>query len=173
MTNLTIIEEDVIKSILEINGQKVMMDSDLAILYGVPTKRLNEQVKRNIHRFPDDFMFQLTQNEWDNLKSQNATSNWGGRRTPPYVFTEQGVAMLSSVLNSQQAIDVNIAIMRIFVKMRQWTLNYKDLSEKIAALEQSESNQNQHINNIYKIIEELVNPQYKDRPQIGYKALKP
>ncbi len=89
-----------------------MLDSDLAEIYGVPTKRLNEQVKRNLDRFPDDFMFQLNQEEWENLKSQIATTSWGGRRTLPYVFTEQGVSMLSSGLNSSQAIQVNISIMR-------------------------------------------------------------
>lgn len=93
-------EEQVLQLIHKIRQQKVMLDSDLAEMYGVETKRLNEQVKRSIDRFPEDFMFQLTSEEWENLKSQFATSSWGGRRTLPYVFTEQGVAMLSSVLNS-------------------------------------------------------------------------
>ena len=103
-----------------IRGQQVMIDRDLAQLYGVETKRLNEQVKRNIERFPDDFMFQLNKDEVEILKSQNATSSWGGDRRLPYAFTEQGIAMLSSVLKSQTAVDVNIRIMRAFVSMRRF-----------------------------------------------------
>ena len=103
-------DETILSKILLIRGLKVMLDSDLADLYGVTTKRLNEQVKRNIYRFPDDFMFQLTESEFENLKSQFATSSWGGRRTLPYAFTEHGVLMLSSVLNSELAIKVNIQI---------------------------------------------------------------
>ncbi len=99
-----------------------MLDQDLAELYEVETKRLNEQVKRNKDRFPDDFMFQLTKHEFEILKSQNATSSWGGRRTPPYAFTEHGVLMLSSVLKSKRATEVNIHIMRIFTKMRELLL---------------------------------------------------
>ena len=110
-----------------ISGTKVMLDSDLAELYQVGTKRLNEQVKRNLGRFPEDFMFQLSKEQWENLKSQNATSSWGGRRTLPYVFTEQGVAMLSSVLNSNVAINVNIQIIRVFTKMREMLLTHRDL----------------------------------------------
>ena len=115
-------EEVVINKIYLIRGQKVMLDSYLAELYRVETKRLNEQVKRNISRFPEDFMFQLTESEFKNLKSQIATSSWGGRRKPPFCFTEHGVLMLSSILNSERAIKVNIQIMRIFTKIRE-TLN--------------------------------------------------
>ncbi|WP_246862659.1 ORF6N domain-containing protein [Pedobacter sp. KBS0701] len=104
----------VVNKIYELRGLKVMLDSDLAELYGVETKRLNEQVGRNSDRFPEDFMFQLTDEEWLNLKSQFATSSWGGRRKLPFVFTEHGILMLSSVLNSKQAIQVNIQIVRIF-----------------------------------------------------------
>lgn len=106
--DIIIPQEVIINKIYSIRGQKVMLDSDLAELYGVETKRLNEQVKRNNSRFPDDFMFQLTIQEWENLKSQIATSSWGGRRKLPYAFTEHGVLMLSSVLNSDRAIAVNI-----------------------------------------------------------------
>ena len=106
----TVTENAVISKIHFIRDQKVMIDEDLAELYEVETRRLNEQVKRNTERFPEDFMFQLTKEEFNNLKSQNATSSWGGRRTPPYVFTEHGVLMLSSVLKSQRAVDVNIQI---------------------------------------------------------------
>ena len=114
-----------------------MLDSDLAKLYGVPTKRLNEAVKRNITRFPAHYMFQLSKVEFENLKSQFATSTkgHGGRRYMPYVFTEQGVAMLSSVLNSETAIQVNIQIIDTFVKMRQWAIENKDLARRVAELE--------------------------------------
>ena len=123
--------------IYEIRGYKVMLDSDLASLYEVPTKRLNEAVKRNITRFPQNFMFQLTKEETEILRSQFATSNKarGGRRTLPYVFTEQGVAMLSSVLNSERAIQINIQIMNTFVHMRQWAIENKDLANRISELE--------------------------------------
>lgn len=110
------------QKIYEIRGEKVMLDKDLASLYQIEVKRLNEAVKRNIRRFPSDFMFQLTKEEWSNLKSQFATSSWGGVRKLPYAFTEQGVAMLSSVLNSEIAIEVNIAIMRTFLLYASWSL---------------------------------------------------
>ena len=117
------VENKVESLIRVIRGQQVMLDRDLAELYGVETKRLNEQVKRNIERFPEDFMFQLTSNEFDNLKSQFATSSWGGVRKLPYAFTEQGVAMLSGVLKSPTAVEVNIRIMRAFVSMRHFMVN--------------------------------------------------
>ena len=114
-----------------------MLDSDLAMLYEVETKVLNQAVKRNIERFPAHFMFQLTKEEWENfnLKSQFVTSSWGGRRNLPYVFTEQGVAMLSSVLRSKQAIQTNIQIMDTFVKIRQWAIENKDIAQRLAELE--------------------------------------
>ena len=121
-----------------IRGQRVMLDSDLAQLYGVLTKNLNKAVKRNIERFPQDFMFQLTKEEYQNLRFQNGTSKstHGGRRFMPYAFTEQGVAMLSSVLESKQAIAVNIQIMRTFVQVKQYALEHKDLTKRFAELEQ-------------------------------------
>ena len=119
-----------------------MLDRDLAELYGVETKRLNEQVKRNIERFPEDFMFQLTSNEFDNLKSQIATSSWGGVRKLPYAFTEQGVAMLSGVLKSPTAVEVNIRIMRAFVSMRHFMANNAAIFQRLETIEfnQLESN---------------------------------
>ena len=122
--------------IYEIRGQKVMLDSDLATLYEVETFNLNKAVKRNTERFPDDFMFQLSKNEWENLIFQNGISSeqHGGRRFMPYVFTEQGVAMLSSVLKSQKAIEVNIQIMRVFVKLRHYVLSQNGTNEQIAEL---------------------------------------
>jgi len=124
------------KLIYEIRDQKVMLDSDLAVLYGVELRSLNQAVKRNIGRFPSDFMFQLTDDEWDSLRSQIviSKSNRGGRRYAPYVFTEQGVSMLSSVINSERAIEVNINIMRTFVKLRQYVLSKSDTNEQIADL---------------------------------------
>lgn len=128
MTTTFIIPDETINNkIFLFRKTKVMLDTDLAELYQVETKRLNEQVKRNLTRFPEDFMFQLTNEEWENLKSQNATSSWGGRRKAPFVFTEHGVLMLSSVLNSEKAIGVNIQIVRIFTKMREMLLTHKDI----------------------------------------------
>lgn len=123
--------------ILFIRGEKVLLDSDLAALYDVETKMLTRAVKRNIERFPEDFMFQLSTQEFDDLKYQFGTSStWGGRRTAPYVFTEQGVAMLSSVLRSKRAVQVNIVIMRAFVQLRQLLDSHDELSHKLAAMEQ-------------------------------------
>ena len=121
--------------IYEIRGIKVMLDSHLAQLYGVETGQLNRQVRRNIERFPEDFMFQLSKSEFDNLKCQFGISSWGGRRILPFVFTEYGVAMLSSVLNSKQAIKVNIEIMRTFGKIREFALTNKELFQKIRELD--------------------------------------
>jgi hypothetical protein len=127
------------KAILLIRGQKVLLDRDLAEMYGVTTKTLNQAVKRNLARFPADFMFQLTKEELENWRSQIVTSNLNakmGLRRLPYAFTEQGVAMLSGVLNSERAIEVNIAIMRAFVQLRELLLTHKDLARKLAELEQ-------------------------------------
>lgn len=135
--------ENKVESLIQVvRGQQVMLDRDLAELYGVETKRLNEQVKRNIERFPEDFMFQLTSNEFDNLKSQIATSSWGGVRKLPYAFTEQGVAMLSGVLKSPTAVEVNIRIMRAFVSMRHFMANNAAIFQRLETIEfnQLESN---------------------------------
>ena len=120
--------------IYNIRGQKVMLDSDLAMLYGVEIKRLNEAVKRNIKRFPPHYMFKLTKEEWLNLRSQIATFGNDIRKYAPYAFSEQGVAMLSSVLHSEKAIQINIQIMDTFVAMRRWAIENKDLQEQIAEL---------------------------------------
>ncbi len=136
------VENKVESLIRVIRGQQVMLDRDLAELYGVETRRLNEQVKRNIERFPEDFMFQLTPNEFDNLKSQIATSSWGGVRKLPYAFTEQGVAMLSGVLKSPTAVEANIRIMRAFVSMRHFMVNNVAFFQRLETIEfnQLESN---------------------------------
>jgi hypothetical protein len=130
--NNTLIPDELITSkIYLIRNRKVMLDEDLAELYNVETRRLNEQVKRNKARFPMDFMFQLTQEEFENLKSQFATSSWGDRRKLPYAFTEQGVAMLSGVLHSERAIKVNIQIMRVFTRMRELLETHKEILAKL------------------------------------------
>ena len=127
-----------------IRGQQVIIDRDLALLYGVETKRLNEQVKRNIERFPEDFMFQLSKEEVENLKSQNATSSWGGDRRLPYAFTEQGIAMLSSVLKSQTAVEVNIRIMKAFVSMRRLIATNAQLFQRLETIEYHQLEMKRH-----------------------------
>ena len=157
MNNGVLIPNEIIANkIYLIRDQKVMLDSDLAELYQVATKRLNEQVKRNIERFPSDFMFELTQKEWANLKSQIATSSWGGRRKLPYVFTEHGVLMLSSVLSSKRAIEVNIHIMRVFTKIREMLQSDQNLLLKMQELETNLDKNNQSIKQIFGYIRQLI-----------------
>lgn len=153
--------------ILMIRSEKVLIDSDIAKLYDVQTKVLIQAVKRNIDRFPEDFMFQLTKDEFDILRSQSVTSNeWGGRRYPPYAFTEQGVAMLSSVLRSKQAIEVNIQIIRTFVKLRQMLDSNEKLARKLKALEKKYDDQ---FKIIFEAIRELmIPPEPKEKKQIGF-----
>lgn len=138
-----------------IRDRQVMLDSDLSKLYGVETRRLNEQVKRNIDRFPDDFMFQLSKDELDDLKSQNATSSWGGVRKLPYAFTEQGIAMLSSVLKSKTAVEVNIRIMRTFVYMRRFIATNAQLFQRLEAIEYNQLEMKQHQDMADKRIDEV------------------
>lgn len=149
--------ETIEHSILLIRGHKVMLDEDLALLFGVPTKVFNQSVKRNMERFPDDFMFQLTAEENENLRSQFVTSRsrHGGRRSLPYAFTEQGVAMLSGVLNSPRAIEVNIAIMRTFVRLRELLLSNKELARK---LEQMERKYDAQFKVVFDAIRQLMEP---------------
>jgi hypothetical protein len=154
-----------------INGQKVMMDSDLAELYQVPTFRLNEAVKRNRARFPRDFMFQLTRQESGSLRSQNAISKGrGGRRTFPYAFTEQGVAMLSSILNSERAIQVNIAIMRAFVKLREILISHKEVVHKLEEIDRTQKQHGTHISAIWKAIQKLIEPPTVPKRRIGFQT---
>ena len=147
-----------------------MLDEDLADLYQVATKRLNEQVRRNIERFPEDFMFQLTTEEYENLKPQIATSSWGGRRKLPFAFTEQGVAMLSSVLNSGIAIGMNIQIIRVFTKMREIMLTNKDVLLKLEQLEKEVSKNKQDITLIFQALRQLLNKPAEKRRMIGFKS---
>jgi len=149
-----------------------MIDSDLAELYGVETRRLNEQVARNIDRFPDDFMFRLNDNEFEVLMSQIATSKRGGRRKLPYVFTEHGVLMLSSVLNSKQAIQVNIQVMRIFTRIRQMLTDNTELRLEIEKIKNKLDNHDKNIELVFKYLDELLEKQEKPilpRKRIGYK----
>ena len=161
-------ENVIVEKIYVIRGIKVMLDKDLAEMYAVEVKRLNEGVKRNPKRFPEDFMFQLSIVEWQNLKSQIATSSWGGVRKLPYVFTEQGVAMLSSVLNSETAIQVNIQIIRVFTKMKQLLLDNKDLSLKIEKIEQHLVKHDKEINTIFQYLKKLLVQETKPRKSIGF-----
>ena len=155
------------KIILLLRRQKVMLDADLAGLYGVETKVLVQAVKRNLERFPEDFMFQLSREEYDNLRSQSVTSSdWGGRRYPPYAFTEQGVAMLSSVLRSQRAIQVNIEIMRTFIRLRQMLASHAELARKLAALEKKYDAQ---FKDVFEAIRQLMAPPEQKRRAIGFR----
>ncbi len=158
-------QERIESQILLIRGQKVMLDRDLAILYRVETAQLTRQVRRNIGRFPGDFMLQLTKEEFTNLKCHFGTSSWGGTRKLPYVFTEQGVAMLSSVLNSNRAILVNIQIMRAFTKLRQMLLTHKDLKRKIEAME---NKYDQQFKVVFEAIRRLLEPPPTPKRQIGF-----
>jgi phage regulator Rha-like protein len=162
--------ERIERAILVIRGHKVLLDADLATLYGVETRRLNEQVKRNIDRFPDDFMFQLTKQEFENLKSQFATSSrgWGGKRKIPFVFTEHGALMAASVLNSQKAIEMSILIVRVFVKLRGILSTHKQLATKLAELERKLSTHDEQIVILFEAIRELMTPPTKPKRRIGF-----
>ena len=152
--------------ILRLRSHNIMIDSDLAWLYGVETRVLVQAVKRNIDRFPDDFMFQLTGKEFANLRSQSVTSRqWGGRRYPPYAFTEQGVAMLSSVLKSKKAVQVNIEIMRAFVKLRQLLSTHETLARK---LNQLENKYDKQFRVVFDAIRQLMKPPAKKTKKIGF-----
>ena len=159
--------ERIEQAIFLIRGQKVLLDADLAQLYGVETKILNKAVKRNLDRFPEDFMFQLTAEEAENLRFQIGTSKKqrGGRRYLPYAFTEQGVAMLSGVLNSPRAVKVNVEIMRAFVRLRQLMATHTDLARKLTALEQKYDKQ---FKVVFDAIRALMSPPAKPRKKIGF-----
>ncbi len=167
--------ERIERIILLVRGHRVMVDTDLAALYGVDTKTLNRAVKRNRERFPADFMFQLTPEETDNLRCQIGTSSlepaagpsarWGGRRYPPYVFTEQGVAMLSSVVRSRRAVLVNVEVMRTFVRLREMLASHKDLARKLEALERKYDSQ---FKVVFDAIRRLMTRPDPERRQIGF-----
>jgi hypothetical protein len=167
-------EQKILNRIYVIRGEKVMLDQDLAEMYGVETKQLKRQVKRNTDRFPKDFMFELTAKEFENLRSQIGTSSWGGTRYMPMAFTEQGVAMLSSILNSKTAIEVNIRIIRVFTKMREYALTHKEILMQLGKLEKEVKGNSKDIENIFMVLKELIEKQSTPPPPpkrnaIGYK----
>ena len=166
MTQIDLIRVE--RSIRIIRGDKVIIDDDLAELYGVETKKLVQAVKRNIDRFPADFMFQLTNQEFKDLKSQFATSNqWGGRRTPPYAFSEHGVAMISSVLHNPRAVKVNIEIMRTFVRLRRILASHADLAERLESLEEKYDEQ---FRVVFDAIRQLMSSDEVEKESIGFKV---
>ncbi len=163
--NIILREENLINKIHIIRGEKVFLDFDLALLYGIDTKVLKQAVKRNIRRFPEDFMFLLSKEEFSFLRSQIVTSKTGGTRYPPFAFTEQGVAMLSGILNSKKAIDVNIAIMRTFVQVRKLMSVHKELENKINKLE---SKYDEKFETIFSLISHLIEEEKKPKRRIGF-----
>ncbi|ANH83071.1 DNA-binding protein [Niabella ginsenosidivorans] len=175
---ILVAEQKILNRIYVIRGQKIMLDKDLAEMYGVETKQLKRQVKRNIERFPKDFMFELTKKEFENLRYQIGTSSlpanlagWGGTRYLPMAFTEQGVAMLSGILNSKTAIEVNIRIIRVFTKLREYTLTHKEILMQLAQLEKEVKGNTQDIENIFVVLKELIEKQSTPTPRnkIGFK----
>ena len=162
---IAIPKERIESKILYLRRKKVMLDSSLAVLYGVETKVLNQAVRRNIERFPPDFMFKLTRFEMKILRSQIVTSRWGGRRYHACAFTEQGVAMLSSVLNSERAIYVNIQIMRTFIRLREMIATHRELKEKIEKLEKK---YDKKFAIVFEVMKKLLEPEEKPRPPIGF-----
>ncbi|WP_240673091.1 ORF6N domain-containing protein [Aequorivita ciconiae] len=167
---ITIPDEVIINKIYVIRGQKVMLDRDLADLYDVETRRLKEQVRRNINRFPEEFMFELTKEELEEWRTQYASSNRDvmGIRIAPFVFTEHGILMLSSVLSSEKAVQMNIQIIKTFVQLRKIANNYEEIMAKIR---QMESQTNEQFSEIYKVLQNLLSkPEEKPRKEIGYKA---
>jgi len=159
--------ERILHSIHVFRGERVLLDADLAALYEVETRALVQAVKRNLQRFPDDFMFQLSEREWADLKSQSViSSSWGGRRTAPYAFTELGVAMLSSVLNSERAIQANISIMRAFTQLRGMLAAHADLARKMEALERKYDGQ---FRVVFEAIRDLMTPPTPAKKPIGFR----
>lgn len=168
---LSIPVERIERAILLIRGQKVMLDADLAALYEVETRVLVQAVRRNQERFPEDFMFQLTQQEFHDLRSHAVISRtWGGRRYPPYAFTEQGVAMLSSVLRSTRAIQVNVEIMRAFVRLRQMLASHAELAQRLDELEKKYDAQ---FKVVFDAIRQLMTPPTRQQRQIGFRGRDP
>lgn len=165
---MTVTPEFIGRRIFLIRGQKVILDADLAELYQVETGNLIKAVKRNAGRFPVDFMFQISKEESTNLRFQSGISSWGGRRYQPYAFTELGVAMLSSVLNSDRAVQMNIFIMRAFVKLREMLATHKDLAEKIETLEREQKEQGKDIAIISKAVSKLLVEKEKLKSAIGF-----
>ena len=164
--------ERIERVILVLRGHKVLLDADLAALYGIKTRRLNEQVRRNIDRFPADFMFQLTPQEFVNLKSQFATSNsgWGGKRKLPFAFTEHGALMAASVLNSPRAVEMSIFVIRAFVKLRNMLATHRQLATKFGELERKLATHDQQIVVLFDAIRSLMAPPPKPKRRIGFSS---
>lgn len=169
-TKAIVPSQSIESTILLIRGHRVMLDADIARLYAVTTKRLNEQVKRNRDRFPADFMFQLTLDETKSLRSQSATSNQsrGGRRYRPYAFTEHGAIMLASVLNSRRAVEASVYVVRAFVKLREMLSARKDLARKLAALEKRIEGHDEEIITLFEAIVQLTKDEEKPGKRIGF-----
>jgi hypothetical protein len=163
-----ITDKKILSSIHLVRDQKIMLAADLAFLYGVDTKVLNQSVKRHLKRFPADFMFYLTREEFDHLRSQIVTSSWGGARYLPMAFTEQGVAMLSSILNSDRAIEVNIRIIRLFTRMRELLLTQKDILLKLEQLETQTGKQDKDIQLIFRYLKQLLHAPQPPRRKIDF-----
>lgn len=170
-SKLILSEETISNTIYYIRNQKVMLDRDLAVLYGIETRVLKQAVRRNITRFPEDFMFELSKEEFQNLTSQIVTSSWGGTRKLPFVFTEHGILMLSSVLNSEKAIQTNIQIMRIFTKVRQMLLDTTEMKLDIVQIQKKLENQGKNIELVFSYLDELTEKKEEQKPRskIGYK----
>jgi hypothetical protein len=176
---ILVTEHKILNRIYFVGGEKIMLDKDLAELYNVETRVLNQSIKRNSKRFPKDFIFQLSEKEFKNLISQNVTSSlpagkagWGGIRKMPYGFTEQGVAMLSSILNSDVAIEVNIRIIRVFTKLREYALTHKDILLQLVKLEKEVKGNSKDIENIFIVLKELIEKHQKPLPaknKFGFK----
>ena len=173
MSQLIQTEEEITPQIYFLRGQRIMLDSDLARIYGVDTRTLNQAVKRNYHRFPNDFMFQLTEDEFTNLISQIVISSWGGRRKLPFAFTEHGAVMLASVLNSSIAVDASIIVVRAFIKMRHIFELHRELEQKMKDLEfdikDILSEHSEHIHSLFDAIRQLTQTQNQPRTTIGFK----
>jgi len=176
--SISVAEETIVSKIYVIRRQKVMIDRDLAELYGVETKRLKEAVRRNINRFPTDFFFEMGKEEFENWRTQNATSKEDkqGLRYAPFCFTEQGVTMLSCILNSDRAVSVNILVIRVFTRMREMLLTHKDILVKLEQIEktliQQDTRMNKHeveIQMILETLKEMLNPPDEPRPRIGFR----
>lgn len=173
MTRL-ISTEQIIRSVLILRGQRVLLDADLAALYGVTTRRLNEQVRRNRNRFPPDFLFELSPEEYANLKSQFATSSWGGRRKLPFAFTEHGAIQAATILNSPRAVEMSVYVVRAFVKLREILISNKELARRLSAIERSIAAldiKNQHqFKEVYEAIRALMGTPEPKRRGIGFTA---
>ena len=166
MKGRDLLPQEIVESkILLLRGKKVMLDRDLAMLYGVTTSNLNKAVNRNLERFPEDFMLQLTTDEFKNLKFHFGISSWGGTRKLPYAFTENGVAMLSSVLNSKRAITANIQIMRTFTRLREMLASHKGLARKIEEMEKQYDHQ---FKVVFEAIKQLLGPPVKSKRKVGF-----